>query len=130
MPKTVAIGNAVVVTSSLKLDDLKTVKEYRPEALTLYGGEDGKEALFTISTEGSAGINKYGATFKDESRDGEGLATITIALTYDGEDLKGYLADKFGGALMNIAKLEEQLPAVIEEIAAAKQAVMDQITVG
>jgi hypothetical protein len=129
MPKTVVAGNALVITSELKLADLKTVKRYRPEALTLMGGKDGDDPIFTISTEGGAGINEYGAVFKDESRDGEGFACITAELTYSGDDLKGYIADKFGGALMHIGELEKVLPDVIKEIADQKKAVMEQITI-
>ena len=129
MAKVTVLGNALVITSTLKLEDLKIVKRYRPSDLTLWGGKDGDEPLFTISTEGTAGINELGATFKDESRDGEGFATITMSLTYSGDDVKGYVADKFGGALINIAKLEEKLPAVVEEISAQKASVIEGITV-
>ena len=129
MAKTVVTGNALVVTSDLKLEDLKMVKKYRPSALTLWGGKDGDEPIFAISTEGCAGINEFGATFKDESRDGSGLACITMELRYDGDSLKEYIADKIGGALMNIAKLEATIPAVIEEIGAERATVMDQIAI-
>lgn len=126
MPRLTVAGNAIVITSTMKLSDLQMVKKYRPEALILKKDD---EPVFAISTEGNAGINEFGATFKDESRDGEGFATITMELKYDGEDIKGYIADKIGGSLMNIGKLERTLPAVVEEITADKQAVIDQITI-
>ena len=129
MAKTVIAGNAIVVTSTRKLKELEMVKKYRPRALTLWGGKDGDEPIFTISTEGTAGINEYGATFRDEARDGSGLACVTMELKYEGEGLKEYIADKIGGALMNIAKLEESLPEVIREISSERAAVMNQIEI-
>ena len=126
------LGNAAVFTSTMKLEELQLLKKFRPEALTLYGGKDGDVPLFTISTEGGAGINEVGATFKDASRDGQGLATITMELTVggDGEAVKAYIADKFGSALMHIEELEGKLPDVVREIAAQKASVMSQIHIG
>lgn len=129
MAKTVVAGNALVVTSEMTLDALKMVKKYRPKALTLWGGKDGDDPLFTISTEGGAGINDFGATFKDEARDGSGLACITIGLEYTGDKLKEYIADKFGGALMKLDKLEKTLPEVVDEIGDERDAVMESIQI-
>ena len=55
MSKAIIAGEAVVVTSSMKLEDLETIAKYRPEALTLKGGEDGKEPIFAISITKGAG---------------------------------------------------------------------------
>ena len=43
MAKIVIAGDAVVVTSAMKLEDIKTIEKYRPKELVLKGGEDGKE---------------------------------------------------------------------------------------
>ena len=131
MAKVKVVGNAIVVTSELKLEDLKLVQKYRPEALILYGGKEGDEPIFRISTEGNAGINEFGATFVDESRDGQKLATITASFAYDGEaeKLKELIAEELGGALMNIGKLERKLPAIIREINEQKESVVSQIEI-
>ena len=42
MAKITIAGDAVVVTSALKLEDIKTIEKYRRNALVLKGGEDGK----------------------------------------------------------------------------------------
>lgn len=131
MAKTQVVGNAVVITSALALEEIKTVKKYRPEALTLMGGEDGKEPIFAISVkEGKSGdINKYGATFGGSTRDEHKLATITMCCEYDGEDVREWLADEIGGALINLEKLEKALPAVIKEINEERLVVMASIEV-
>lgn len=128
MAKITIAGKAVVVTSTLKLEDIKTVGKYRPKALSVYGGEDGKEEVFAIKAGCNENFSKYGICFADETRD-EKLATITMTTNYDGDDIDGFVADYFGAAIIYLNKLEETLPAVIEEIAAERASVMSNITV-
>jgi len=131
MAKITVAGNAVVVTSSMKLEDLEMIQKYRPEALTLKGGEDGKEPIFAITTAdcGCGEITKYGATFAGETHDEEKLAVITLAFVDRVADIKEWIADKIGSAIMNLNKLEESLPAVAEALRSERKAVMDNITV-
>lgn len=132
MSKVTIVGDAVVVTSSMKLKDLLTIAKYRPEALTLKGGEDNKEKLFRISAnnDGYGEIGKYGAVFGSESRDDAKLATITLVLTDSkGADVKEQVADELGSALISLGKLEETLPAVLREIEAEKNSVMESISI-
>lgn len=132
MARVTIVGDAVVVTSSMKLKDLLTIAKYRPAALELKGGEDNKEKVFCISANemGVGEINKYGATFGSESRDGEKLATITLGLCINEEgNIKEQVADMLGSALTNLNNLERGLPDVLNEIAAEKEAVINSITV-
>ena len=122
------IGNAMVVTSAQKLEDLKTVKKYRPEALTLYKEEKGeKEAIFKIGfTDKDGGsINKYGATFS-QLTDAEGHARLTMTF---GPDLEQEdLVDELGPALLKLKQLEETLDAELAGIAEDKAAAAAAIT--
>jgi hypothetical protein len=132
MSKITIAGNAVVITSSMKLEDLKTIKKYRPEALVLKGGEDGKEPIFVVSVtdDGYGSINKYGATFASETHDEAKLATITMAGEFaDETNICEAVADAFGSAKSNLDKIEATLSEVLEEIVADKKAVMESITV-
>lgn len=131
MAKIVIAGDAVVVTSSLKLEEIRTVEKYRPNELVLKGGEDGKEPIFAIGvTEGCGNINEVGASFGRETHDEEKLASITMC-TGAGitGDIKEWVAERIGGAIIKLNKLEEKLPAVLEEIEAEKAEVMSNITV-
>lgn len=130
MAKVTIAGKAIVITSALKLEELETVKKYRPKALVLLGGEDGKEPIFAVGVvRGSAGkIGNVGVEFGEETQT-EKLATMTLMAPADVKDMKEYVADKYGAALMNLAKLEANLPAVIGAIAAEKQSIMDNISV-
>lgn len=129
MAKINVMGDAVVVTSAVKFEDLRTVEKYRPEALLVKGGEDGKDVVFTVSTHGEGCISKYGVTFSGESREGEKLACLTLNVQCDTDDLSDFITDKLGAAIIQLNKLEKTLPAVIEEIKAEAQAVKNCITI-
>lgn len=129
MAKLNVLGEAVVITSALKLKEIELVKKFRPDALTLKGGEDGKEPIFKIDVGKNADVNKYGAVFTGATRDEDGFATLTMGLKCECENLKEELADKFGGALINIEALEALLPEVIQEIEVEREVVMDHIEV-
>lgn len=130
MAKIVIAGDAVVITSALKLEDIQTIQKYRPKELVLRGGEDGKEPIFAIGTTDDAGnINEYGASFGRTSHDEDKFATITMVIGGTTGDVKEWVADRIGGAIINLNKLEEKLPDVLAEIQAQKADVMSNITV-
>lgn len=131
MAKIIVAGEAVVITSSMKLADLETIKKYNPKALVLMGGEDGKEPVFCIGVNrGKAGsINQFSVDFGAETRDDKKLATMTLMTSGVTGDVKEFVADKYGAALMLLNKLETTLPAALEAIAADKKAILENITV-
>ena len=130
MARITIAGDAVVVTSALKLEDIKTIAKYRPDELILKGGEDGKEPIFGIGvTSGCGSINEIGASFGRESHDDDKLAIITMSAGEVSGDVKEWVADCIGGAIIKLNKLEEKLPAVLAEIADEKAAVMSNISV-
>lgn len=129
MAKICIAGKAVVVTSAMKLEDLKTIAKYRPGALVLKGGEDGKEPIFAVkATNGNGRINQYGAEFGDETNDENKLATMTLLFEADG-DVKEVVADTVGAYVVNLNKLEATLPGVLEEIKAERSSILESITV-
>lgn len=132
MAKITVAGQAVVVTSEMKLEDLKTIKKYRPEALTLFQEDEngGKDPIFGIGVgKGCGDINKYGAEFGSASRDDAKKAQITMCLPEGVENVKEYISDTLGAALLKLNRLEATLPTVIEEIEAEKQQIAANITI-
>lgn len=129
MAKITIAGNAVVITSAMKLEDIRTIKKYRPSALILMGGEDGKDQVFAINVGERGDVNKYGAVFAEETRNDDKLATVTTTVSYTGNDIKDYVADKFGVTITNLNKLEAVLPAVLEEITNEKAEIINNITI-
>lgn len=129
MAKITIAGEAVVITSSMKLEDLRKIAKYRPDALTLKGGEDGKEPIFCVCvTKGTGSINNNGASFSSATHDDQKLATITMMASEDG-DIKEAVAEKYGVPVLNLNKLEATLPAVLAEIDAEKASILENITV-
>lgn len=127
--KVTAAGEAIVITSALALEDIKTVAKYRPKELTLFGGDDGKEPLFAIAVGSIGNVNAYGASFNAATRNEEKKAQITLFMPKDVKDVKEFISDKYGAALVSLEKLEEKLPGVIEEINAEKARIQANIEI-
>lgn len=130
------VGDAVVLTSSAKLEDLKLLEKYKPDALRLYKtNEDGKkEVVFTVktTTSGQGGINARGAIFGSAAHDGTGQATVTdrVPEGVTTENLREKIADLVGTGVISLNKVEEQIPAALEEVKAEKAAILESISVG
>jgi len=131
MAKITIVGDAVVVTSAMKLEDIRTIEKYRPDALTLMGGEDNKEPVFAIGTTtcGTGNINSVGASFAGETHDDQRLATITLCGACATGDIKDWVADSIGRAIISLNKLEAGLTSVLSAIVAEKAKVLENITV-
>lgn len=130
MAKVTIAGQAVVVTSGMKLDDLKLIKKYRKEALSLYEGEGAERVpVFTIgvSNVGNS-INKVGAEFSRANADGYAQITY-MAEAERAEGIKEEISDKIGRSLLKLNQLEETLGAVVREIEAEKARILDNIEV-
>lgn len=129
MAKTKIFGEAIVVTSAIKLEDLKKVERYSRDSLILKGGEDGKQPIFgvCVAQEGMGNISSISVSFAPTTRNAEGYATVTMTIPDGVANAKEWMVDKFGGALMNLAALEKELPAVVEKIKADAKAVADSI---
>lgn len=131
MAKITIVGDAVVVTSALKLEDLKTIAKYRPEALVLKGGEDGKQEIFRLGVScGNGSISGVGAVYGSATHDDEKKATMTILI--GGPvcgDIKEIVADTIGANVQLLNKIEDTLPTVLNEIETEKARIMESIVV-
>lgn len=130
MANTRIAGNAAVITSTMKLEDIKKIeKSTRRDVLTLKGGEDGKTPIFTVGTTGcgAGNINAYGVEFACASRDNNAFAQITLDIPASVEDAKEYIVDKYGVALTNLAKVEAAVPAVLSVINEEHDALIESI---
>lgn len=140
MSKVKVTGNALVVTSSLKWEDLILVAAHRPDELNLYTDETKTNQIFAIKLlspyMGTTGaISDCAVVFEGPSRD-EGKKAIVsvlidgaVACDCDDNDLKEYVAAYYGEALANLNKLENNLPSVIAEIKKEKEKIMEAIEI-
>lgn len=122
-------GQAVVITSSMTLDNIKTIGKYRPNALQLKDAEN-KEVIFSVGiAKGKGSINKYGAEFDSTTYNRDGKAVITLDMPAVNGSVEESVAEYIGAAILNLNKLEAQLPAVINEITTEKTAILANISV-
>lgn len=129
MSKIKIAGNAVIVESDLALEDIKTVKKYRPSVLVLNEEVDGvKEPVFAIDVAGNTmgSLDCYGAVFGGSTE--EGNALITMIVGGEAANIKKWVGENLTGAIMNLNKIEKVVSEALESIKADQKAVMDSIT--
>lgn len=129
MAKITITGDAMVVTSSQTLEDIKTLEKHRPKALALYS-EDGKEVLFKVgSTVGDGNINNFGASFGSVTHNESKFATITLKVPADTGDAIKYAEETIGSAIINLNKVEKQFENALKAVMAEKEVIRNNITV-
>ncbi len=132
MARITIAGDAVVITSTQTLEDIKTLEKYRPSALTLYEeNENGKKvAAFKIgSTTGEGSVSPYGISFGGVTHDDQRLATVTLPAPTGAADIKDAVADKYGSAVLALEKVEAQISDAVAAVAADREAVKANITI-
>ncbi len=132
MARITIVGDALTVTSSKKLEDLKLLEEYRPKALRLTeANADGKqEEIFRVSTTtGKGSINQYGASFASATHDDAKLATITMEIPAGTEDAVEYAAKRYGLAVLLLNRVEAGVDAALEDIKSEMRDIRANITV-
>lgn len=110
-------GNAIVLTSKLKLDTIKKLEKYVPGALVLVSTEDNEEReIFRIATGKTGSISKYGVSFATADKDG--FATITTNIPEDVTDKKVYVKDNFATILLMLKDIEAVAETTLAEFEA------------
>ena len=125
------VGNTAHVISSQKLEDIKLLAKYRPNALKLFEGTGSeKKEVFSLFTDGDNGgcIMKNGVMFSNATT-AEGNALVTLTAPDGTEDMKAWVEETVGVAILNLKKVETQFADAIAEVKAEKTAVADSITI-
>ena len=100
-------GQAMVIVSGIKTEDLKKAEKFRPEALVLKDKDD--EPVFAVATGKKSSIEYNSITFGEEEN---GFAAATI---YPVEREK--IKEDYAFILISLKKVEAQLEAAMTEIA-------------
>jgi hypothetical protein len=129
MANITVVGNSYVVTSDIPAADLERVKKYRPSALTLVD-EETKETYFRVGvSSGASSLNDNGINFGGVTNDEEKLATATLSIPSDVEDVKAYVLDKAGVAISNLDKVESGITTALEDIKQEHDSIAERIIV-
>lgn len=107
MAKVQLVGSALVITSAIKRETLKLLKQHYPEALTLKSKED--EPIYKIDLGYTPSITNYGIVFTTENE--EGYAQTTMLLNPALKDRKDYVKKQYGHSILKLQQLELSLAA-------------------
>lgn len=117
------LGTTLMVSTEVSLEQLKELTARKPDALKLVEENDGKKAeLFRVSVGQTAQLNHFGATFTGVTNNEPKVAMLTIDIGSKPEDanVKDYIADKYGAAILNLQKVETQFKPALDEIASER----------
>lgn len=130
MAKLKISGNAIVLTSDLKLDTIKKMEKYNPSALALYEEDKSgdKCEVFKIGSGSVSSVSKYGITFAETNKTGLAVATVLLPETVPNDAKKQFVKDVFGNTIFLLQDLEAAVKTSCEELDAA-YAELDKIIV-
>lgn len=120
-------GRAATIVSIFTTEQLELVRKYRPDALVLKD-EDGN-VTFKVTTACEESISQYGVAFAADTF-GDGKACLTVVDNcgyYDKPE--EFVIDAFGKALLNLNKVERQIPDALDEIEAELDLIKDAIEI-
>lgn len=117
--KTIRIaGNAIVLTSRLKLETIKKMEKFNPNTLALVEvNKDEENEIFRIETGTIGSISKYGICFNSSNK--EGYAQVTTLLPEGVTDKKGYIKDNLATVIFMLKDLEEAVNSSCAQLDAA-----------
>ena len=114
MAKVKIAGNAAIITSILKTEDIEKVKKYTKEGLVL-SDRDGN-SVFELALGPKSSIGTYGVTYASKNSDGYAQATIELPVDLVGADRRAYVVDKYAAALANLHTLETYIRETLTDI--------------
>lgn len=120
-------GDAFVITSDIKKKDFDLLKKYKPEALKIVD-EDGNDVFSIEYSEGNPSIAKFGVTFGGVTRNNSAKLTLTGIIPTNVADAREYVADTIGGVMANIKTIEDNVGGSATDVANARKALIDSIT--
>ena len=131
------MNNVYSISSTLTPDVIAKVKKHRPDALALYTGT-GNDRHMTFLVDFMPGVpgsvSNVGIVFDAASHTTAGVC-YTETIPADVNDVKDYVTEKVGIAILNLNKVETQVAAAMESISAevaeiAASIVMENSTEG
>lgn len=124
-------GNAMVVQSSLTLEQLRTLQARRPCTLKLYDENDDEIFLMTVASTDNGSIDNNGVAWGKVPVEGCACVTILGVPAGTAEEKKKKIEEHYGSALTNIKFLEDKIAenGVFADVEAEKAAVINTIEV-
>jgi len=118
-------GNAVILTSTVTLEQIKRIEKHRPETLEIKNAKD--EVIFRVGT-GSNCFNSHGASFNAATLDNRELAFISLQIPAGVTDAKRYFAETYGQPHLHLKAVESRLAAVLTAVESEIAEIMNDVT--
>jgi hypothetical protein len=122
------VGQAVVITSSIKKADLEKAQQLEPGLVILCDEEKSPLFAATFHKRERADISGYGIQFNTKNADGFCQATILVPEGVVPDKRIAWLKDTYGQALAKLVKLEAQFTEKFKAATAAIDAAFEGIT--
>lgn len=133
MSKIIIAGTTITVKSNIKMDDMKKIAAYRPNALKLFDtDEDGhKIPVFSVGVTrpGMGCISDFGVCFGNTTFDDDKTCCVTIGIPEGTEDVRKFVSEKIGMSIVMLDKVEAQITPALEEIAIDEATVAEHIVI-
>ena len=127
--KTKIVGNAVVITSSLKADEILKVKKFTKSGLKLRD-EKGNEIFSIDYIPGrNSSISEYGVVYAETNAEGYAQVTLLMDETVKAEDRMDVLLDNYAIALGNLNTLETYIREAATELTATVEGIKNNIEI-
>ena len=122
------IGNAMVLTSDLKVEELNTVKKYTKDGLKLKD-EKGNEIFSIACTPGHSSISSYGVSYGEENAEGYAQASLVLDESIKAEERMATVLDNYAIAIGNLKTLETYIREAYTGINKTVEEIKDSIEV-
>ena len=124
------LANAFVVTSAIKMEDLKNLRKYHPEQLVQKDAET-KDEIFKVGVgaAGAGSVSTFGVVFDSQNTEGLAQVTKTFPVGTATENREKYLIDQVGGAMLALNNFENILDAKVAALGTEVAAIKSGITI-
>ena len=109
------LQNTMVITSALKVDQIKELLANNRAALAI-SDEEGNEIFSVAYSEVGGSAKKYGISFNTVGENGEAVLAVQV-IVRDRATIKEDLAKQFREVLIYLPKIEVQAVAALEAMA-------------
>ena len=121
-------GNALIITSKLKLNTIIKMEKFNKDLLCIAETKnDEVNEIFRISVGKYGSLSKYGITFAAADKDGYATATILLPDNVAYDKRVEYIKEEYGNAFLMLADLEDAITTAAAQIEAAYNKLNDDI---
>lgn len=115
--KITVVGTMVCLESSHSCEDIRKVANRKPSALNYIVTEgNNKNILYSLSANGTPGINSRSITFEKNGVSGKACLMIPLPAPQNGENIKETVARVLGSGIVHSIVIDSQIDRALDEI--------------